>query len=87
MTPMKGTLPRGRWLSEDRELSVQLAKSPKDRAENLMIVDLIRNDIGRIAEYGSVKVDDLFAVEPCETVWQMTSKVRAILRVGGMDGS
>ena len=80
MTPMKGTMPRGRWLSEDLELSAELAASPKDRAENLMIVDLIRNDIGRIAEYGSVKVDDLFAVEPYETVWQMTSKVRATVR-------
>ncbi|MGI9666480.1 MAG: aminodeoxychorismate synthase component I [Acidimicrobiia bacterium] len=77
--PMKGTRPRGRWLEEDAALAAELAASEKDRAENLMIVDLIRNDLGRIAEFGSVDVEELFAIEKYPTVWQMTSQISAEL--------
>jgi para-aminobenzoate synthetase/4-amino-4-deoxychorismate lyase len=80
MRPMKGTRPRGRWPAEDVGLRDELQSSDKDRAENLMIVDLIRNDIGRIATTGSVSVDSLFAIEEYRTVWQMTSEVAATLR-------
>src|SRR5690606_13298795 len=60
--PMKGTARRGRWPDEDRAAAARLALSPKDRAENLMIVDLLRNDIGRVARFGSVAVPEMFAV-------------------------
>ena len=80
--PMKGTAPRGRWLAEDRVLAERLKASPKERAENLMIVDLLRNDLGRIAETGSVKVDSLFDIETYPTVQQMTSTVSARVRDG-----
>ena len=75
--PMKGTAPRGRFAGEDDGLAERLQDSPKERAENLMIVDLIRNDLGRVAEYGSVEVPELFALERYPTVWQLTSTVRA----------
>ena len=75
--PMKGTRPRGRTTAEDRAYAEQLQSSPKERAENLMIVDLLRNDLGRIAEFGSVQVPQLFEVERYETVLQMTSTVTA----------
>jgi para-aminobenzoate synthetase / 4-amino-4-deoxychorismate lyase len=78
--PMKGTAPRGRTTAEDREQSRRLRSSTKEQAENLMIVDLLRNDLGRVAEVGSVAVDELFALERYPTVWQMTSEVSA--RVG-----
>jgi para-aminobenzoate synthetase/4-amino-4-deoxychorismate lyase len=78
--PMKGTAPRGRTTAEDREQSRLLQASSKEQAENLMIVDLLRNDLGRVAEVGSVVVDELFALERYPTVWQMTSQVSA--RVG-----
>ena len=68
--PMKGTAAR----SQSPEV---LRSSPKDRAENLMIVDLLRNDLGRIAESGSVKVDRLFDIEDYPTVWQMVSEISA----------
>jgi para-aminobenzoate synthetase/4-amino-4-deoxychorismate lyase len=80
MRPMKGTLRRGRWSAEDVEREDQLARSGKDRAENLMIVDLIRNDLGRIATFGSVTVPQLFDIEKYPTVFQMTSTVHATLR-------
>ncbi|HEX2210213.1 MAG TPA: aminodeoxychorismate synthase component I [Longimicrobium sp.] len=80
LRPMKGTRPRGRWAEEDRALAAELADSPKDRAENLMIVDLLRNDAGRVARFGSVRVERLFEVERYETVHQMTSTIRAALR-------
>lgn len=73
--PMKGTRPRGRWPGEDRQIARELLASEKERAENLMIVDLLRNDIGRISEVGSVEVPRLFDVERYETVWQMTSTI------------
>jgi para-aminobenzoate synthetase/4-amino-4-deoxychorismate lyase len=80
LRPMKGTRPRGRWVDEDRALAAELAASPKDRAENLMIVDLLRNDAGRVADFGSVRVERLFDVERYETVHQMTSTIRAVPR-------
>ena len=73
--PMKGTAPRGQDPVEDGELAEGLRHSPKDRAENLMIVDLLRNDIARIARVGSVKVPELFHVESYATVHQMVSRV------------
>jgi para-aminobenzoate synthetase / 4-amino-4-deoxychorismate lyase len=73
--PMKGTAPRGRWSAEDRAAAARLAASPKERAENLMIVDLLRNDLGRLAVPGTVEVERLFAAERYPTVWQLTSTV------------
>jgi para-aminobenzoate synthetase/4-amino-4-deoxychorismate lyase len=78
--PMKGTVKRGRWLEEDRELAQWLSESVKDRAENVMIVDLLRNDLGKVAVPGSVRVSSLFDLERFETVWQMTSTVEATLK-------
>ncbi|TVQ98798.1 MAG: aminodeoxychorismate synthase component I [Desulfovibrionales bacterium] len=75
--PMKGTRPRGRTLDEDLAMAHELSHSVKDRAENVMITDMVRNDLGRIAETGSVVVDDLCRVEKHATVWQMVSTVRA----------
>lgn len=77
--PMKGTARRGRWGVEDLALAEQLRNSPKEQAENLMIVDLLRNDLGVVAETGSVKVEALFEVEPYPTVHQMTSTISAQL--------
>jgi len=78
--PMKGTAPRLSDPVADREAGLALARDPKNRAENLMIVDLLRNDLGRIAQTGSVRVPALFSVEGHPTVWQMTSSVEAQLR-------
>jgi para-aminobenzoate synthetase/4-amino-4-deoxychorismate lyase len=78
--PMKGTLARGRWLEEDSKRAEQLRESSKDRAENVMIVDLLRSDLGKIAEIGSVEVSDLFAVESLSRVLQMTSTITAVRR-------
>ena len=80
--PMKGTAPRGRTTAEDDEQLRRLLASHKERAENLMIVDLLRNDLGRIAEVGSVEVPALFVHERYETVWQLTSEVTARPRAG-----
>jgi para-aminobenzoate synthetase component 1 len=77
--PMKGTVPRGNSQAEDDEMVAFLASDPKNRAENLMIVDLLRNDISRIAKVGSVKVPELFTIETYATVHQMTSLVQAEL--------
>ncbi|MEW6163949.1 MAG: chorismate-binding protein [Pseudomonadota bacterium] len=73
--PMKGTAARHADPRRDRESAALLRQSPKEQAENLMIVDLLRNDLGRIACLGSVRVPRLFAVEAWPTVWQMTSTV------------
>jgi para-aminobenzoate synthetase / 4-amino-4-deoxychorismate lyase len=79
--PMKGTAPRAPDDPiADRNAAEFLANDPKNRAENVMIVDLLRNDLSRIAETGSVKVPALFSVEPYASVWQMTSTVEARLR-------
>jgi para-aminobenzoate synthetase/4-amino-4-deoxychorismate lyase len=75
--PMKGTAPRGRWPAEDAAAAAALAGSEKERAENLMIVDMVRNDLGRVARPGSVATSDLFRLERYATVWQMTSTVSA----------
>ena len=80
--PMKGTAPRAGTPEADAEARRQLSTDVKQRAENLMIVDLMRNDIGRIAEIGSVSVTDLFTVETFQTLHQMTSGVRATLKEG-----
>jgi para-aminobenzoate synthetase/4-amino-4-deoxychorismate lyase len=80
--PMKGTAPRGEDASSDARIAARLKASEKDRAENLMIVDLIRNDIGRVAKTGTVRVEDLFAIETYPTVHQMVSTVRGELRDG-----
>jgi para-aminobenzoate synthetase/4-amino-4-deoxychorismate lyase len=80
--PMKGTRPRGMSEAEDREFAAELAASVKDKAENLMIVDLMRNDLSRVAEAGSVKVDKPFAVETYPTLHTMTTTVRAQLQEG-----
>ena len=80
--PMKGTAPRGRWLAEDQAIRERLTTSVKDRAENAMIVDLLRNDLGRIAEPGSVRWSKVFEPERFETVWQLTSTVAGELEPG-----
>ncbi len=80
LRPMKGTMPRGATADEDARLAAELAASPKDRAENLMIVDLLRNDAGRIALAGGVRVERMFEVERYPTVHQMTSTIRARVR-------
>ena len=78
--PMKGTRARGRTAEEDLHQRNELLHSEKDRAENVMIVDLLRNDLGRIAEIGSVQVVSLFDAERFPTVWQMTSTISATLK-------
>ncbi len=75
--PMKGTAKRGRTTGEDQEQADWLHHSIKNRAENVMIVDMIRNDLGRIAEIGSVQAPELFTVEKYPTLFQMTSTVQA----------
>jgi para-aminobenzoate synthetase / 4-amino-4-deoxychorismate lyase len=78
--PMKGTAPRGRTLQEDIAVGEALRIDPKNRAENVMIVDLMRNDLGRICRTGSVKAPKLFSVERYPSVWQMTSTVEGDLK-------
>ena len=80
--PMKGTARRGCDWENDAVLIAQLASDPKQQAENLMIVDLLRNDLARVAEAGSVAVPELFTVETYPTLHQMTSRVTARLRPG-----
>ncbi|MFC1804494.1 aminodeoxychorismate synthase component I [Candidatus Omnitrophota bacterium] len=78
--PMKGTINRGKSAREDKERSDSLSSSLKDRAENLMIVDLIRNDLGRISKTGSVAVAGMFDIEKYNTLFQMTSTVKSRLK-------
>jgi para-aminobenzoate synthetase/4-amino-4-deoxychorismate lyase len=78
--PMKGTAPRGRTTVEDREVAEWLRNDAKNQSENVMIVDLIRSDLGRLCRFGTVHVENLFAVERYPTLWQMTSTVTGELR-------
>ncbi|MFG6449768.1 chorismate-binding protein [Roseateles sp. BYS180W] len=84
--PMKGTAPRGADAAADEAAQQYLHTSAKERAENLMIVDLLRNDLSRVARTGTVRVPRLFELHALSTVWQMTSTVTALSRPGlGLD--
>src|SRR5208337_3597072 len=78
--PMKGTAARALTTREDRQRAEWLRNDPKNRSENVMIVDLLRNDLGRLAKFGTVRVENLFALERYPTLWQMTSTVTGELR-------
>jgi len=80
LKPMKGTIKRGRTTKEDKKQVQNLLSSEKEKAENLMIVDLARNDLGKIAEIGSVKVEKLFTIEKYKSLFQMTSTITGILK-------
>ena len=80
--PIKGTIRRDPDPRRDKELAEVLGKNPKERAENLMIVDLMRNDLGRICSYGSIGVRELFAVRSYSTLFQMESEIEGRLRPG-----
>ena len=77
--PMKGTAPRGLYTADDERQARRLRDSEKNRAENVMVVDMVRNDLGRLARFGSVKVTSLYDVERYPAHWQMTSTVTAEL--------
>lgn len=78
--PIKGTIRRGKTMVEDEELKIELYHSPKNRSENVMIVDLVRNDLARSCEAGTVKVEELFGIYSFSTVHQMISTVSGMLR-------
>jgi para-aminobenzoate synthetase component 1 len=78
--PIKGTRPRGADAAEDARLRAELSESPKDRAENVMIVDVLRNDLGRVCETGSVEADELCALETFPQVFHLTSTITGLLR-------
>jgi anthranilate synthase component 1 len=85
--PIAGTRPRGATVDEDRRIAEELLADPKERAEHVMLVDLGRNDLGRVCEYGSVEVADFMAVENYSHVMHIVSSVRGRLRegVGALD--
>ncbi|MFW7340275.1 aminodeoxychorismate synthase component I [Pollutimonas sp. H1-120] len=83
--PMKGTAPRHADPAQDQRAAQDLLRSEKNRAENLMIVDLLRNDLGRLATPGSVKVTDMFALERYPSVWTLTSTVTAQAPHAGLE--
>ena len=80
--PLAGTRPRGRTEEEDRRLAAELLADPKERAEHIMLVDLGRNDVGRIAEFGSVQISDVMSVERYSHVMHLSSTVRGRLKPG-----
>src|SRR5204862_528556 len=80
--PIKGTRPRGASLAEDQNSALQLQASAKDRAENVMIVDLLRNDLGRVCRFGSVRVEALCRLESFAYVHHLVSEVQGRLREG-----
>jgi len=80
--PLAGTRPRGKTAAEDRELEVELLADPKERAEHVMLVDLARNDVGRVAEYNSIDIRDVMVVERYSHVMHITSNVTGQLREG-----
>ncbi|MBU2495584.1 MAG: aminodeoxychorismate synthase component I [Candidatus Omnitrophota bacterium] len=78
--PMKGTISRGKDACRDRQQIQLLEQSPKERSENVMIVDLMRSDLGRVSEVGTVRTNSLFDIEEYETLFQMTSTISGILK-------
>jgi anthranilate synthase component 1 len=78
--PIAGTRPRGKTPKEDKELEINLLSDEKEKAEHIMLVDLARNDVGRVAQYGSVKVDSLMRIERYSHVMHIVSDVSGILR-------
>jgi para-aminobenzoate synthetase / 4-amino-4-deoxychorismate lyase len=82
--PMKGTAPRGLWAAADRAQAERLVTSEKQQAENVMVVDMVRNDLGRVANIGTVQVPALFVAERYPLQWQMTSKVDARTAKGSL---
>ncbi len=85
--PIKGTRPRGMTATEDARLREELQQSEKDRAENVMIVDLLRNDLGRVCRYGTISVTEMFTVQEHPTLFHLVSKVRGTLRAEATAGS
>src|SRR5207344_2937651 len=85
--PIAGTRPRGSTAEEDRRMAEELLADPKERAEHVMLVDLGRNDLGRVCEYGTVQVEDFMAVENYSHVMHIVSSVAGMLRpeVGALD--
>jgi para-aminobenzoate synthetase component 1 len=84
--PIKGTRPRGASAADDAALRRELQESEKDRAENVMIVDLLRNDLGRVCLYGSVVVTEMFTVQEHPTLFHLVSKVKGLLRASATAG-
>jgi para-aminobenzoate synthetase/4-amino-4-deoxychorismate lyase len=82
--PMKGTAPRGLWAAADRQQAEHLVTSEKQQAENVMVVDMVRNDLGRVADLGTVQVAALFVAERYPLQWQMTSRVEARMARGSL---
>ena len=80
--PIAGTRRRGKTEAEDRSLGAELAEDPKERAEHVMLVDLARNDVGRVIEYGSLEIDELMNLEHYSHVMHLTSQVSGQLRDG-----